>query len=268
MKYFTLSIIVSTALCITACGNKSQTSAAGVSQESSEVFDQAQIEASARTHIDSLAHEMNSTQHTGIILDSSSLRLTDAGKRVRPDYLLAPSVASNLTTASQEYAALAILLNDRAVAALYDMNISEYDDAIARLVSDIGDPAISKLQSSLGDILAKSGALYDEMDKEERLNYYWILMAAATVEEIYVISQNTDLFLERTTDGQVANLTSRLICIIDALDALSRYDSSAGAIIGAIAPLNELGTNSKEEFIAKIKALKAKIKASRDALLA
>ena len=109
--------------------------------------------------------------------------------------------------------------------------------------------------------------LYKEMEAEGRINFYWILTSAATVETVYVLSQNVEKFCAGYTDDQVANITFRIFCIIDAIDQLSVYDPQIQGIAEALSPLKDLQATTLADFKKELASSKEKIEASRAAFL-
>ena len=113
----------------------------------------------------------------------------------------------------------------------------------------------------------KNKVLYKEMEAEGRINFYWIMTSAATVETVYVLSQNVEKFCAGYTDEQVANITFRVFCIIDAIDQLSVYDPQIVGIAEALNPLKNLNAITLADFKKELAASKEQIEASRSAFL-
>lgn len=273
MKKFSLAIAAFAAMLLASCGgqNAQQTSEEAVTDSATAAikFEQSQIQESIKMHVDSIAAEMNGKSFNNVFDNAKNgkITLTDEEKKVKPEYLVQPSVANDLATYSQKYAALPMLMLDREVAKLYGLDTAEYDNVIAKLTSDINDPAFKAMNETEGDLVAKHQALYEGMEKEGRINFYWILSSAGVVENLYVMSQNTDKFLAGYTDEEVADITFRLVCILDALDRLSVYDPQIPGIAEALEPLKVLNAVTVEEFKTQLNTAKADIEAARNALL-
>ena len=105
------------------------------------------------------------------------------------------------------------------------------------------------------------------MEAEGRINFYWIMTSAATVETVYVLSQNVEKFCAGYTDDQVANITFRIFCIIDAIEQLSVYDPQIVGIAEALNPLKNLNAITLADFKKELAASKEQIEASRAAFL-
>lgn len=268
MKKFTISIVALAAMVITSCGGgKSQQEASDV--DSTKSFEQEQVEAAIKMHIDSLVANMNDKDVVSISdrFENGQVKLTAEDKKVKPDYLLAATTADEATTIAQKYTALSMLMIDQKVAAAYDMDTADYNAAISKLITEINDPALNKAQELDGDLKAKSDLLYKEMSDEGRINFYWIGSAAFMVEDLYILSQNAEKFLEGYTDDQVAAITFRIVCILDAIDRLSVYDPQIPGIADALTPLKDINAITVEDFKKELVASKEKLAASRQDML-
>lgn len=268
MKKFTIAIVAFAAMVLASCGGqKTQQEAEGV--DTTKSFEQEQIEAAIKMHIDSLATQIDEKDFATIndAAKAGKITLTEEEKKVDPAYLINPQEAENATTAGQKYSVLAMLEVDKAIAGLYGKDEAPYEEAIAKLTADVNDPAIKKMEETDGDFKTKHQVLYNEMDQEGRINFYWISTSAATVENLYIMSQNIDKFLNGYTDDQVANITFRLFCIIDALDRLSAYDPQIPGIAEALDPLKDLNATTVEEFKKQLADAKEKLEVSRKAFL-
>lgn len=267
MKKFAFAIVAMAAMMFASCGgNKQQQTTEEV--DTTKTFEQEQIEASIKMHLDSMAVALNEKDLDDIatIAKDGKINLSADEKKVQP-VLLAANIHDELTTIAQKYSAIAMLAIDKEVAKVYDMNISDYEATIAKLVSEVNDPAIKKLQDTKVDKESLS-QLSKDMDAEGRINFFWIASSAATVENLYIMSQNVDKFLATYTDSQVANITFRLFCILDAMDRLSEYDPQIPGIAEGLNPLKGL-TNATTvgEFKKALTESKEQIEASRAAFL-
>lgn len=273
MKKFTLAIAAIAAMLLASCGgqNAQQSTEEAVEDSASAAisFEQSQIKEAIKVHIDSIAAAMNGKSFNNVFDNAKKgkIALTEDEKKVKPDYLLNPDEAKDLATYSQKYAALPVLMLDREIAKLYDMDVTEYDNVIAKLTSEINDPAFKAMSETDGTLIAKHQALYDGMEEEGRINFYWILSSAGVVENLYVMSQNVDKFLAGYTDAEVEDITFRLVCILDALDRLSVYDPQIPGIAEALEPLKVLNAVTVDEFKTQLTTAKADIEASRNSLL-
>ena len=188
-----------------------------------------------------------------------TLKLTKEELQVKPDYLLNPSVAENATTLAEKYRLLSALDIDRRTARLYEMPVDEYDKAISKLAADINDPSFKNLDDT-NTVSETTQALYNAMNENGRINYFWQIAAA------YVANQNTEKFLSSFTDETAANTTFRIVLIIDALDRLSEYDPDIKPVAEAVAPLNVLNATTVQELKDQLAEAKDKINAARATL--
>lgn len=267
MKKFTLAIVAFAAMLLASCGG-SKPQQETTDQDTTKTFEQTQLEAAVKMHLDSLSTQINEKQFAAIDenIKAGKIKLSEDEKKVKPVYLLSPAVAQEITSIGQKYAALAMLRADKEVAALYDMDVKGYDETLAKLAADINDPAFKKAEA-IADLAEQNKALYKEMDAEGRINFYWIMTSAATVESLYVMSQNIERFCVGYTDEQIANITFRMFCIIDALDQLSVYDPQIVGIAEALSPLKAINATTLADFKKELAESKGQIEASRAAFL-
>ena len=261
-----LTILALAAIVFAACGgNKSANNEAEA--DTLKSFEQEQIEASIKLHFDSIAAEFSKIEQPGFVKETKDgIALTKEEKQVKPTYLLNASVADEATTLAEKYRILAALSVDKRIAALYEMPTEDFDKAITKLAADIDDPSFKDLEDA-GSIFETSAALYDAMDKNGRINYFWQIASAALIEQLYIVNQNKDKFLSTFTDETAANVTFRIILILDATNRLSQYDPEIKPIATAMAPLEHLNATTVDELKAQMDDMKAEIEAARKALV-
>ena len=264
-----LSILAASfaAIVFAACGNKT---AQNTESADSVVksFEQEQIEASIKMHVDSLASEIGKLKMVPFLQSDGNggIQLTKEEKQVKPDYLLDPASTENATVLSEKYRLLSALDVDRRVAKLYEMPTEDYDKAVSKLAADISDPSFKDLDDN-ASVSETSQALYDAMEKNGRINYFWQLAAASLVEQLYIVNQNSDKFLSIFDDESASNVTFRIVLILDALDRLSEYDPEIKPVAEALAPLDVLNAMTLDEMKAQLAQAKDKIEAARAALI-
>jgi len=266
MKKLSIFAVAFAAVLFAACtGNKS----ANNTEESDSLksFEQEQIEASIKMHFDSIASEIGKLKHPDFVKEEgNTIVLSKEDKQVKPDYLLPAAIAEEATTLAEKYRILSALTVDKNIAKLYEMPIEDYDKAIAKLVADINDPSFKDLEDNKG-IYETTNELYDAMNENGRINYFWQLAAASLVEELYVANQNADKFLSTVNDDAAANITFRIVLILDALDRLSQYDTEIKPVAEAVAPLNVLNATTVDELKAQLAEAKENIENARKALI-
>ena len=261
-----LTILALAAIVFAACGgNKS----ANVEAETDTLksFEQEQIEASIKMHFDSIAAEFSKMEQPKFVKETKDgISLTKEEKQVKPNYLLAPAVADEATTLAEKYRIISALSVDKRIANLYEMPVEDYEKAITKLAADIDDPSF-KVIDNAGSLFETSSELYNAMDQNGRINYFWQIASAALVEQLYIVSQNKDKFLSTFTDETAANVTFRIILILDATNRLSQYDPEIQPIATALAPLEHLNATTVDELRAQIDDMSEEILAAREALV-
>ncbi len=266
MKKLSIFAVVLAAMVFAACGGKK--SAENAEQaDSLKSFEQQQIEASIKMHIDSISAEIAKLKQPAFVQENNGgITLTKEEKQVKPNYLLPASAAEDAATLAEKYRMLSALSVDRKIAELYEMPLEDYDKAIAKLVADINDPSF-KTAEKAETIFETTQTLYDEMEKNGRINFFWQLASAALVEELYIANQNTDKFLSVFNDEAASNVTFRIILVLDAINRLSEYDPEIKPIADALAPLEVLNATSVDEFKKQMGEAKDNIEAARTALV-
>ena len=265
MKKLSVLAILFVAIAFAACGGKKGGEAEPADSQKS--FEQQQIEASIKVQIDSIASELGKLKQLPFVQEGNGgLTLTAEEKQVKPDYLLEPAVADEATTLAEKYRILSALNVDKKVAALYEMPTEEYDKAITKLSADINDPSFKVIEDA-GTIFETSQALYDAMNENGRINYFWQLASSALVEQLSVINQNADKFLGVFDDEAASNVTYRIVLLLDAINRLTDYDPEIKPVAEALAPLNVLNATTVDELKTQLASAKDQIAAARKALI-
>ncbi len=265
MKKLSILAVAFAALTFAACGGKKTTDNVE-GKDSVKSFEQEQIEAAIKMHFDSLASELGKLKQLPVAAKDGVITLTDEEKQVKPDYLLDVAVIDNAITLSEKYRVLSALEVDKEVAKLYDMDTADIDKAITKLAADINDPSFKAVEGKSG-IYESAQELYDAMNENGRINYFWQIVASSLVEQLYVTSQNTDKFLTSFTDDAADKVTFRIILIQDALNRLTEYDPEISPVVDAIAPLSVLNATTVDEFKVQLAEASEKIIAARNALV-
>ena len=266
MKKLSILAIAFAAIAFAACGGK-KNAQAEAGADSLKSFEQQQIEASIKMHFDSIAAEIGKLKQLPFVQEGNGgITLTKEEKQVKPDYLLAANVADNATTLAEKYRILSALNVDQKIAALYEMPTDEYDKAITKLAADINDPSFKAIENT-NTLFETSTTLYDAMNENGRINYFWQMASAALVEQLYLTNQNADKFLSAFDDDAAANVTFRIVLILDAVNRLSEYDPDIKPIAEALAPLEVLNATTVDELKTQLSEAKDKINAARKALI-
>ena len=91
----------------------------------------------------------------------------------------------------------------------------------------------------------------------------FVLMALV----LFVANQNSDKFLSVFDDEAAANVTFRVVLILDAINRLAQYDPEIKPVAEAMAPLDVLNATTVDELKAQLAEAKDKIEAARSALI-
>ena len=267
MKKLSIFAVAIAAMTFAACGGN-KTAQNGEQTDSVKSFEQEQIEASIKMHFDSLASEVGKLKQLPVVTKDGGIVLTDEEKQVKPDYLLNPAVSDNAMTLSEKYRVLSALEVDKEVSKLYEMPLDEYEKVITKLAADINDPSFKVIDNEdNASVSETTQKLYEEMEKNGRLNYFWQIAAASLIEQLYLANQNSDKYLSTFTDEAAANTTFRVVLILDALNRLGQYDPEIQPVSEALAPLSVLNATTVAELKAQIAEAKDKIVAAREALV-
>ena len=265
MKKLSILAIAFAAIAFAACGGK-KSAQADEAVDSVKSFEQQQIEASIKMHMDSIASELGKLKTLPFLQEGKDgISLTKQEKQVKPDYLLNPSVAEEATTLAEKYRVLAALEVDKNIAKLYEMPLEDYDKAITKLAADINDPSFKVLESATAAETPQ--VLYDAMNENGRINYFWQVAAASLIEQMYCASKNSDKFLTAFDDDAAANTTFRIVLILDALNRLSEYDPDIKPVAEALATLDTLNATTVDELKSQLQEAKEQIDAARKSLV-
>ena len=266
MKKLSILAIAFAAVVFAACGGK-KSEQAEVATDSLKSFEQQQIEASIKMHFDSIAAEIGKLKQLPFLSEGDDgIKLTKEEKQVKPDYLLPASAAEEATTLAEKYRILSALNVDKKIAALYEMPTEDYDKAITKLVADINDPSFKAIDDA-NTLFETSNVLYDEMEKNGRINHFWQMAAAALTEQLYIANQNPDKYLSTFTDEAASNVTFRIILVLDAINRLSEYDPDIQPVAKALAPLDVLNATSVAELKDQVAKAKDQINNARKAII-
>ena len=122
MKKLSVLAIAFVAIAFAACGGK-KTQAPEQAQEEKS-FEQTQIEASIKMHLDSISAQLSELPQLPFLTEGEGgLTLTKEEKQVKPDYLLSATVADEATTLAEKYRILSALNIDKKIAAIYEMPV-------------------------------------------------------------------------------------------------------------------------------------------------
>ena len=263
VKFFAVAMAT---MILAACGGNKQAETTETA-DTLKVFEQKQIEASIKLNIDSLAAQMAQLKQLPIRQKDGMIVLTEEERLAKPNYLLEPGIAEKATTLAEQYRVLTALQVDREIAELYDLPVSDYENEIAKLLVDINDPSFKVLDGTDSDVYEASSELYKAMDENGRINFFWQIASTALIEQLYVVSQNTDKFLKAFDDDAASNVSYRIILIQDALNRLTEYDPEIIPVAEAFDPLTAINAVTVDELRDQLNDAKDEIAAARNNLI-
>ena len=266
MKKISFFAVALAAMTFVACGgNKIANEAQEAEAEKS--FEQEQVEAKIKLELDSLSAELTKLEKLPFLeVGENGLQLTEQEKQVKPNYLLSPSVAENATTLAEKYRALSALCVDQKIAAMYDMPTDEYQAAIAKLAADIDDPSF-KVIDDVTNIHETSQKLYEAMNANGRINYYWQMVAGSLIEEFYVLSNNSEKFISAFNDETATATTFRIVLLDEAVGRLASYDPEFESVAKVTSTLNPLDAITVDQLTAQLEEVKENVAATRNDLI-
>ena len=157
--------------------------------------------------------------------------LTEKEKMVTPDYLLDPSVASNMLTRLQKTNALAILVTEYPVRIAYGMPVDPSKEAIAKLVVDLNHPINLEGETSGAPIAERTKQLYESCKERGELNYFWQFAFACQSSLLYLISNNPDKFFNSIDETSYQNFDKHIKTCLEALKIYAQYDAETASIL-------------------------------------
>lgn len=261
MKKISFLFAAAFAMILASCGSKT---AAEQSDSDSVSFEQSQIEEKIMVELDSIADEWNKLAPVEGVLSNGKIQLSEDEIKVKPDYLLDLAKVEDLSLLSQKYRAIGMLTVDKKVAELYKMDVDAYKATLAKLATDVNDPAINIKDNSTTEDLK---AFYNAEKENGRINLFWEASAAGIVENLFVLSQNIEKFLPAFDDKAASDFTYHIALLKLALDDLATYDNNIKGIVDVMAPINELNAISVNQFREQLNKMKPQIEAVRAELL-
>jgi len=155
--------------------------------------------------------------------DFNTIKLEDAEKLIKPDYLLDPSEAVSFVTKTQKVNALAIYCVELFIRYMYDMPVDEAKEAIAKLTAELNHPIdFSKVKDMTRTERIKKE--YEAYKESGNVAYFWQFHNAIVCEMSYLVAQNPELFYSKITDEQWQAFNDRFGMIVDIVEELSKYD--------------------------------------------
>lgn len=252
---------------LASCGNK-KTDLANAQEDSAIAFVQSELKDEIIQELDSLLNEISACKSPSFVKSgTSTLTLTDEEKKVKPEYLVDPKNAVNASNLSEKYRILTVLRLDRNIAELYDMDTTEYDIAISKLLSDINDPAFKASFDDTKKDKAEIESLYAAEKEVGRINYVWECIATTNVESLYILSKNVDKLTSTLDDETVANISKRLSHILISVNTLDDYDSDFKPVSESLNLLKDIKATTVVDLRKQLDEQKSNIENARKLLI-
>lgn len=261
MKTFKIATAITlAALTFAACGNKTTNEVKDVDTIS---FEQAQVEQEILAELDSIADLWNNTAQMQDVY--GKINLTPDEMKAKPTYLLKVNDVADLSLLSQKYRAFGIYAMDREIADLYGIDVTDLDAAMQKIAVEIGDPAIaaySKIESS-SDVKA----FYVAEKEADRLNLFWETTAAAAIENLYIMSQNSDKLLTAFDDKLASDMSYQINLLQVSLEELASYDSNIRELSEMLSPLKQFNATTVDQLKEQVEKVKPQVEKIRNELL-
>jgi len=222
-KIILIALAILAALSMVSCkNNNKKTQSQELSQEEVQEMKQALTD-SVLTYIDGCVEKL--CDATSKSFRIQTMKLTDAEKSVKPDYLLDPTVAETLVTKEQKVNALAIYSIELGIRKIYDMPQEETKAAIAKLAVEVNHPIdIDFLTNDTTTTAEKIKREYEICKERGDLAYFWQFQYAIVSEMSYVVSSNPEIFFSKITEEQWQEFISRFWTIVNTVEKLADYD--------------------------------------------
>lgn len=273
MKKLTTLLLAIAIVVMPSCKNRSNNN----TKEEAPDYAQASLESLTNEALKTdMANLLESAKHIKAVpflkaQKDGKISLSDKEKMVKPDFLVAPDVATGLVTLNQKYRAVGILTSDKAIAELYEMPVASYSENIFKLLTDINDPALMEFYTLPSfDIESNREAFSVFVDDEYaagRINYFWEGVTAGLVEQLFILTRNIDKFMPMFTDELASDITYNFVCVHDGLTKTVNATPEMASLNEVLEPLYAINAISVEQLRAQLTDLKDEIEAARAALL-
>ena len=243
MKRIFFILMAASLVLLGSCGNnqgkKSNT------KDSSDIEEQ-YIKEDIKIKLDSLVSELGRINATPIVesIDNGQVNLSAAVKKNKPDYLMPLDKVSEAVTLSEKYRAMIVYYVDMRFAKLFDMPLDAYKQTLAKLIVDINNPAIPTVKSNT-------------------VAYFWETMAAGSLEHLYIITRNIDLFMPLFNDKTASEVSYRLILVHEGIKSLIPYEPELEEIQTILKPLEVLNATNVKELRSQLTELKGAVETAR-----
>jgi len=267
-----LLIALATLAVIPSCKNQNKKAAEAAAKEEQELTaEEKYMYADFKINVTNLVESTKALKPVPFVsTEGGTVKLSEKEKKAKPNYLLDPACADNLVELSKKYRAIAMLAIDQTIAELYGMSTTDYQNAMSRLSVEINDPALTafadrvKANEPVGDAVSK---FFDEELEAERANFFWEALAAASVEQIYICTQNINKFMPMFDDQSAADVTYNFLLVRDGFESFIKYYPEMESLNKVIAPLYVIDAISVEQLKNELIELKGEIEVIRALML-
>lgn len=271
MKKLSIVFLAAAIVALPSCKNNNKNS--GEAKDYSESTSAELVEETLKADLANLITSAKGIKPVPFIKaqNDGKLVLSEKEKMVKPDYLLAPSVTSQLATLYQKYRAVGMLTTDKNIAEMYEMAVSDYKESIFKLLTDINDPALMDFYTLLPIDIESDREAYaafvDEEYDEGRANFFWDGVAAAMVEQIFIITRDVDKFMPMFTDELAADITFNFLCVHDGLTKMVEAYPEMESLNEVLTPLYVINAINVEQLREQLISVKEDVENARAFLL-
>ena len=246
MKRTYIILIAASLVLLCSCGNNQNNKKSGTKAADTESVEEQYIKEDIKIKLDSLVSELGRINATPIVenIDNGKVNLSAAVKKNRPDYLMPLDKVSEAVTLSEKYRALIVYYVDMRFAKLFDMPLDAYKQTLAKLIMDIKQ-------------------YYNESVKSNTVAYFWETMAAGSLEHLYIITRNIDLFMPLFNDQTASEVSYRLILVHEGIKSLIPYEPELEEIQTILKPLEVLNATNANELRSQLTELKGAVETAR-----
>lgn len=273
MKKLSIVLLAAAIVALPSCKNNNKNAGEQEAKDYSESTASEIVEETLKADLTNLIQSAKSIKPVPFIKaqKDGKLVLSEKEKMVKPDYLLNPSITSKLATLYQKYRVVGMLTTDKNIADMYEMPISDYNEAIFKVLTDINDPALMNFYT-LPSIDIESdreafSTFVDEEYEEDRANFFWDGIAAAMVEQVFILTRDVDKFMPMFTDELAADITFNFVCVHDGLTKMVDAYPEMASLNEVLTPLYVINAINVEQLREQLLSVKEDVENARAFLL-
>ncbi len=267
MKKLFVILLAAAMVVLPSCKNQKQVAEEQAAPEKS--LKEQYILQELEINVNEMAEAVAQLKTPGFInVQDGKVTLSADEKMVKPDFLVNPEISKSFLTLEQKYRGLGILSIDKSFASIYDMDVTEYQNAIQKVVTEINDDAFNNFfESFSGDMTLAAKTLYQEEAAANRLPLYWNAMTAVGVEELYLLTQDPDKIMTFFDDETASDLSYRFILIHNGVSQLVEFYPEMAELNTILEPLYVINAINAEQLKEQVIELKGSIDSIRAYML-